>query len=357
MSVPPAAVEAVVEHPTRNRLLAGILVLLILFACSAAAVLVVPLVIALLASLTLAPAVRMLCRWRLPRPLAAFTVMTIALALLFGVFASMVGPARSWSSRVPLVSARIAHAVSDLRAPLQAMNQAGDALAKITTGGDNGLQRVVESGPSQLGQMLSATPAVLASVVATLLLCFIFLSRGDNLLRKLVELAPELHIKKDIVLGTRSAQHELSTYMITIATINATLGALTALALWGFGVEDPWLFGGLVAVLNFMPFLGPLLAALLLIGAGFSRFEAPWAALSVPAVFLLLHFIESQLVTPLVVGRRLALDPIMVFLALMLFGWLWGFAGLLLAMPLVTCARIVAERVPAWSAFATLLSA
>jgi predicted PurR-regulated permease PerM len=99
-----------------------------------------------------------------------------------------------------------------------------------------------------------------------------------------------------------------------------------------------------------------MLAVLILIVVGFSQFATPLAALSVPGAFLLLHLIEGQLVTPLIVGRRLALDPVMVFLALMLFGWLWGVAGLLLAMPLLTCARIVAERVPAWSILAKVLA-
>jgi predicted PurR-regulated permease PerM len=123
------------------------------------------------------------------------------------------------------------------------------------------------------------------------------------------------------------------------------------------GVDDPLLWGGVVAVLNFAPFIGPMLAVMVLVVVGFSRFETPLAALSVPGVFLGLHLIEGQLVTPLIVGRRLSLDPVMVFLALMLFGWLWGVAGLLLAMPLLTCVRIVAERIPAWSTLAKLLAA
>jgi len=190
-----------------------------------------------------------------------------------------------------------------------------------------------------------------------LLLIFIFLLHGDALLRKFVELAPELYMKKDIVIATRSAQHDLSTYMVTIAAINSVLGLLTASALWWLGVDAPLLWGGVVAVLNFAPFIGPMFAVMILVVVGFSRFETPLAALSVPGIFLVLHLVEGQLVTPFIVGRRLALDPVMVFLALMLFGWLWGVPGLLLAMPLLTCVRIVAERIPAWNALAKMLAA
>ena len=345
-------------HPTRNRLLAGILVLLVLYTCAAAAVLIVPLLLAVLISLMLAPAVRLLCRWHLPRVLATLLVLLSALMLTGSLLASLVAPARVWMVQVPKSIDRMDRALSDLRRPLSAATHASEQIAKLATiGGEGKSRRVVDAGPSRIAQMLSAAPAMLVSMVATLFLVFIFLLHGDALLRKFVELAPALRIKKDIVLATRSAQHELSTYMITIAAINAMLGLLTAAALWYLGVDDPLLWGGVIAVLNFAPFIGPMLAVMILIVVGFSRFDVPLAALSVPGVFLVLHLIEGQLVTPLIVGRRLALDPVMVFLALMLFGWLWGVTGLLLAMPLLTCVRIVAERVPAWSALAKVLGA
>ena len=345
-------------HPTRNRLLAGILVLLVLYTCAAAAALIVPLVLAVLLSLMFAPAVRLLCSWHLPRGLSALLVLLCTLVLTAALLASLVGPARAWVVQVPKSIARIELALNALRSPLVAATHMGEQIAKIANvDGDNKPQRVVEAGQGRIAQILNATPAAFASMIATVLLIFVFLSHGDALLRKLVELAPALRIKKDIVMASRSAQHELSTYMITIAAINAVLGLLTAGALWWLGVDDPLLWGGVAAVLNFAPFIGPMLTVMVLVVVGFSCFETPLAALAVPGVFLALHLIEGQLVTPLIVGRRLALDPVMVFLALMLFGWLWGVAGLLLAMPLLTCVRIVAERIPAWTALAKMLGA
>lgn len=360
MNATPDSVDSsiVAEHPTRNRLLAGILVLLVLYTCAAAAVLIVPLLLALLLSLMLAPAVRLLCRWHLPRALATMLVLVCTVALAGSLLASLVTPVRAWMVQVPTSLARIELALNDLRRPLLAATHASDQIAKFTNiGGDSKPQRVVDAGQSRIAQVLGAAPVALASLIATLLLLFIFLLHGDALLRKLVELAPALHMKKDIVLATRSAQRELSTYMLTIAAINSALGLLTALALWCLGVGDPLLWGGVVAILNFAPFVGPMVAVSILVVVGFVRFETPLAALSVPGVFLVLHLLEGQLVTPLIVGRQLALDPVMVFLALMLCGWLWGVTGLLLAMPLLTCVRIVAERVPAWSALAKILGA
>ena len=345
------------EHPTRNRLLAGILALLVLHACALAAAIIVPLLLALLISLMLAPAVRFLCRWRLPRALSVVAVMLVALLLTTALIGSLIGPARSWAAQVPKSLSRMEMAVSGLRSPLREASKASEQIAKLTDldGGGSRPQKTQETEPGRLTQMLKATPGALTSLVLTSLLILIFLLHGEALLRKLVELAPALRLKKEIVLATRSAQHELSRYMISITTINGILGGLTALALWALGVDNPLLWGGIAAILNFVPFVGPMVTAALLVVVGFAQFTAPLSALYVPGVFLGLHFIEGQLLTPLVVGRRLALDPVMVFLALMLFGWLWGVAGLLMALPLLTCLRIVAQRWPGSNTLARLL--
>jgi predicted PurR-regulated permease PerM len=356
MSTPePVDVSVVAEHPTRNRLLAGILALLVLHACAVAAVLVVPFLLAVLLSLMLSPAVRLLCNWKLPRVIAVILVMLIALLALGSLVGSLAGPAKTWAEQVPTSITRIEHALRALRSPLREATETGEKLARLTEiEGDSKLQRVVESGPSRLEQMMHATPAALASVVATLVLIFIFLVKGDGLLRKLVELAPALHLKKDIVIATRSAQSELSTYIVTITGINIVLGLSVAGAMWWLGVATPLLWGGLAAMLNYFPFVGPMLVIVILTVVGFGQFDSVLAALAVPSAFVVLNAL-IELVTPQIVGRRLALDPVMVFLAMMLCGWLWGPTGLLLAMPLLTCVRIIAERIPNWSPLAKLL--
>jgi len=359
-TIPPDPTEMAVaeEHPSRNHLLTGILLLLVIGACTVASMAVVPLLLAILLSLMLAPAVRLLCNWRVPRVLATMLVLMCTLLVVGTLLLSLASNARTWLTRVPIAISRMELVLDKVRRPLLAATHASEQFTKYTNvDGDSKTQQLVEAGPSRMTRLLSATPPVLASMTVTLVLVFIFLLHGDALLRKFVELAPALHIKKDIVIATRSAQHELSTYIITITGINCVVGLLTASALWGLGVDDPLLWGGVVAVLNFMPFVGPMLSTAVLILVGFACFEAPLAALSVPGVFLALRLFEGQIATPMVVGRRLALDPVMVFLALILFGWMWGVVGLLLALPLMACLRIVAERIPAWNTLAKMLGA
>lgn len=345
-----------VQHPTRNRLLAGILVLLALYTCTFAAVLIVPILLALLISLMLAPAVRFACRWHVPRSVATSLVVAMMVALVGTLVASLVGPARDWVTRAPDSIERIERVVRGLLRPLEAATQATEGFARLTEIVDGaGSQRVMEVGSGHLAQLLSATPAVLTSIGVTLLLSFVFLLHGDGLMRKAVALAPELRMKKVVVNVVRDVQHELSVYMLTITLINGLLGLATAAGLWLMGVEQPLLWGGVAAVLNFAPYVGPTMTALALTVVGFSTFQSPLVALCVPGLFLFLHAIEGQWMTPMVVGRRLALDPVVVFLALVVLGWLWGVAGLLMALPLLTCVRIVAARIPAWRPLATLL--
>jgi len=244
-----------------------------------------------------------------------------------------------------------------VRRPFQAATEATRELGKLTQMDSSQAQvRVVDTSPGLLTQALSAAPSVLAGVVISIFLTFLFLLHGDDLLRKFVMLAPHLRAKRDMVEATRHAQRELSMYVITITLINAGLGLATAGALYLMHVHDPLLWGGVAAVLNFAPFIGPLLTMAALTVVGFTEFSSPSLALAVPAVFLGLHMIEGQLLTPHLVGRRMALDPVVVFVSLILLGWMWGVAGLLIAVPLLTCAKIVAERMEDGHVLALLLS-
>jgi predicted PurR-regulated permease PerM len=216
--------------------------------------------------------------------------------------------------------------------------------------------RVVDSGPSPFASALSAAPAVIAGIVITIVLTFLFLLHGDELLRKFVAIAPHLRAKRDLVEATRTAQSEISMYVITVTLINAGLGLATAGALWLLGVHDPLLWGGVAAILNYAPFIGPMVTAVALLVVGFAEAATPALALAPPAAFLGLHLLEGQLLTPHLVGRRLALDPVMVFIAMLVLGWMWGVAGFLLAVPLLTCAKIIAERIEGGDTIAALLS-
>jgi predicted PurR-regulated permease PerM len=367
-AAPPVAVAAVADEPPatstqplrasrqRNRLLGAIVIAILVYTCVIAQAVIVPVLVAMLLGLMLAPAVRLLERWRIPRAFGALLAVVFTMAVTGGAVAMLATPARAWMARTPQALAHLETALRDLRKPLQAATSAAHDLGKLANLDGGQPVPVVNTSPGFFSQALVAAPGVLAGVIVVVFLLFLFLLHGDDLLRKFVTLAPHLRAKRDLVGATRQAQHELSLYMITITLINTGLGLATAAALFALKIPDPLLWGGVAALMNFAPFVGPLLTSVALTVVGFGEFASPLSALAAPAAFLGLHLIESQLVTPHLVGRRLALDPVMVFLALIALGWMWGVAGLLLAVPLLSCAKIIAERAPDGNIVATLLS-
>jgi len=344
----------------RNRLLAMILGLFLLTLSALAAKVVVPVLVAILFSVMLAPAVRLLTQWHLPRALASLFVLSIAIASGALLLNALAKPALDWITHAPKAIEQFAHQVQQLWRPIaDASKKATEQIANMTQSAPNAAPvRVVDTSTSDaLFQLVSAAPAVIMEILVTLLLAFVFLQHGDAVLRKLVELAPDWHAKRGVVVATRDAQRDLSVYVFTISVINAVLGIATATALWALGIPDALLWGGVAAVFNFAPYIGPMVTVVALSVVGITSQHSLLLGLAPPAAFLGLHLVESFVVTPFLAGRRLALDPIMIFLSLLLFGWMWGIAGLLIAVPLLTCLKIIASRVPSWAALAKLLSA
>ena len=362
--VPPASLEPVEstaeETPSapqlRNRLQIAIVVILTLYTCAIAEAVVVPVLVAVLFGLMLAPPVRLLERSRVPRAIGSLLMVLLSMAIIGGAIMALASPAREWAQRMPSALVRIETVMKDIRRPFQVATEATRELGKITQMDGSNQLRVVDAGPSPFAAALSAAPAVLAGIIITIVLTFLFLLHGDELMRKFVALAPHLRAKRDFVEATRTAQSEISMYVITVTLINAGLGVATAIALWLLGVRDPLLWGGIAALLNFAPFIGPMVTTVALLVVGFGEAATPALALAPPAAFLGLHLLEGQILTPHLVGRRLALDPVMVFIAMLVLGWMWGVAGFLLAVPLLTCAKIIAERVESGQVTVTVLS-
>lgn len=341
----------------RNRLLAAVLAMLVLYAFVLAKTLIVPMLLGVLLSLLLAPAVRRLQRWHVPRPLSALLVLSAALAVVIGAVVVLAGPAQTFLARAPESLQRIEQAISEWRKPIvDASRRASQSLERITQ-----LERDVAQVPSAnhepglLRRLLATMPAVVAGFVVVIFLTFLLLVYGDAILRKAVSMLPRFRERRRVVETTRRTQNELSAYVGTMTLINIGLGLAVAAAMAMLGLEDPWLWGGMAALLNFAPYVGPTINAILLTLAGFGQFAESWQALTVPAVFILIQMLESELITPLVLGRRLALDPVMVFLSLLILGWLWGVIGVLIAVPVLTGVRICAEQVPGWQPLARLL--
>ena len=137
--------------------------------------------------------------------------------------------------------------------------------------------------------------------------------------------------------------------------VNLALGGAVALALWLLGVEQPLLWGGIAAMVNYAPYLGMAIMVAVLIVVGFVQFDTLGMALSVPGAYIVLNLIESEIITPHVIGRSMQIDPLVVILSLLVLGWMWGLVGILIAVPVLTCFKIIAEKIPGLTPVAQLI--
>ena len=337
---------------SNSRLLWTLVIIIGLYTCYFASSLILPVVMAAFFAMLLSPLInRAPLRW-LPRGLAALFLVAALVAGLGAVAMFVARPAAEWTRNVPFLLREAAPKLKEMVEPIQDARRASESFDEFT-GGDNDDDSVVVRPPST--DLLAATPRVLGAVLAVLLLTFAFLVYGDDVLNKLLRLRrtrAQKRLTADIV---QHIQSDLSRYVLTISATSAVLGGATAAYLWYLGVADPLLWGVLAAALNLTPFVGPLLTAMLLALVGLSQFDTIGAAMLPAAGFLILHALESNLLTPMVLGRTMSINPLAIILWLLLWGWVWGVMGLLVAVPMLVCLKIVASRVEAWQGWSKLL--
>ena len=150
--------------------------------------------------------------------------------------------------------------------------------------------------------------------------------------------------KRRAILLVGRLRQQLSRYILTVTIINATLGLATGAALWVLGVEDAILWGVLVGLLNYAPYVGTMVSTFILCIAGFVQFGLVVSALFPALVFLGLNLLESQIFTPTILGQHMRLNPLIMILWLLIWGSLWGAIGVLIAVPLLMCLKLVAEQ-------------
>lgn len=357
---PETPAQAASSHAARlaamrsnSRLLWTLVIIIGLYTCYFASSLILPLVMAAFFAMLLSPLInRAPLRW-LPRGLAALFLVGALVGSLGAVAVFVARPAAEWTRNVPFLLREAAPKLKGMIEPIQEARRASESFDEFTGGNGNDAERVVVRPPTT--DLLSATPRVLGSLLAVLLLTFTFLVYGDDLLNKLLRLRrtrAQKRLTADIV---QHIQSDLSRYVLTISATSAMLGGVTAAYLWYLGAEDPLLWGVVAAGLNLTPIMGPLVMAMLLALVGLSQFDTMGAALMPAAGYVVFNALESNLLTPMVLGRTMRINPLAIILWLLLWGWLWGVVGLLVAVPMLVCLKIVASRVEAWQGWSKLL--
>ena len=353
--------EAPADERPRPRSSAASIVLAVLavaFTLWAAQDLILPVLLAMFLALVGNPIIRLLRRARLPRFLGALLVLAMGIAGSVLLAQQLVQPAGEWIRELPREIGQLAPKLRSLAKPVQDANKAAENIARAA-GGENTSKpvQVVKTEVNDPYKALTATPRMVASVLAVVLLTFFFMVYGQDLQRNAIALLPGRQQKKLTVEILQAIESEISRYVLTISIINVLLGLAYAACLYFFlalPLDEALLWGTMAAILNFAPYVGPLIGMVAMLAMGFLTYQ-PWQSLAPAAIYLGLHTLEGQLVTPIVLGKRMALSPLLLILALMVFGWLWGILGLLLAVPLLVCVKIVLAKVDGLEGWARLL--
>ena len=359
---PPDAPAAPAPPPPRPRASAPVLVLATLaggYTLWAAQDLLLPVLLAMFFALVGNPIIRVLRRLYVPRFLGALIVLLGGMAVTGLLAQKMLPSAMEWAQQAPREMRQLAPKLRELTKPVQDANKAAENFARAAAGTQTGRQpQVVQATPDDPYGKLLATPRVLASLLAVVLLTFFFMVYGQDLQRRAIALLPDRQKKKLTVEILHAIEIEISRYVLTISVINAVVGLVFAACLHlflGVPLDEALLWGTMAMLLNFAPYVGPLIGIIVMLLMGFASYEEPLRALVPAAIYLGLHTLEGQIVTPIVLGKRMALSPLVLILALMLFGWMWGIIGLLLSVPLLVCVKLVLAQVEGMGGWARLL--
>ncbi len=333
----------------------GLFVLAAVYTLHAARELLVPIVVAALFKIMLEPVVRVFGRVRIKPPLAAAIVMIFLLAALAAGVVVLIDPAAEWLDRLPVALRRIEATIAKFRGPVDQMTAAADRVEKIAGMDESGGGA---AAPEQsLPQMLfSGVWNLAGAALVMLVLLYFLLASGDLFLRKLVKVLPRLDDKRRAVEVARQIENEVSRHLLAMTAINFALGGVTAVALYFAGMPNPVLWGLVGALLNYIPYVGPLIGSAIVGAAAFITFDQPSQVLLVVAIFFAITSLEGNLLTPLLLGRRLALNPVAVFIALSFWSFLWGTIGALLAMPLLIVLKALCDRIPRLTTLGEFLS-
>jgi len=320
--------------------------LLVLYTFYFARTVFMPVVLACMLNLVLTPVVLALARAHIPAPAGAGLVVFVFLFVLgVGLF-TLAEPAAEWLRRLPFVIDQLSDRLDFVRAPADQLKKAEEALSNLGGTPDQAAQVVVVQQTTSLRELLlNETSRFAIGSVTTLVLLYFMLAMGDKFLRRVVAALPDFRTKKQVVEITHQMQSDMSHYLLTVSVINVAFGAVVAVGLFATGMPNPLLWGAMAGLINYIPFLGHTVSAIVIAVVALLSFDDLGTALIPPGIFIVIAALEGNVVTPMILARRLTLNPVAVVAALLIWGYVWGIVGLLLAVPLLVVMKIACDRI------------
>jgi predicted PurR-regulated permease PerM len=322
---------------------------------------VLPVVLACVAGMTLKPLIRWLSCCHIPPAISAAVVLCFLVSAIGIGFFQLGRPALTWMNEAPQHMTELRQRVLKIFPRLARFSEAAAAMNNL---GETEEEKIAEQKQAPTvevkysrgaSSILNWTGTFLAGIGETLVLLYLLLASGDLFLQKLVRVMPTLHDKKRAVEISHEIQQNISNYLSSVSLINLGLGIAVSGGLYFLGVPNAAMWGMLVAILNFVPYFGPFVGIILLATVGLLTFDTLGQGLLPAAWYLLLHLLEANLITPVLLGRRFTLNPVVVFVSLIFWTWIWGVPGALLSVPILVSVKVVCDRFPTLSSVSELL--
>ena len=350
--------NAAMQTPRTRSIEATVLTTLaVLYSLYFAREFLIPIVFALLLNFLLSPLVRFCSRLKMKPPLSAALIVLLFVAGIGGSIYQLAGPAQGWIAAAPQSFGKAQVKLRKFIRPVQQVSknveQAADAV-----GGNAPVKTaplVVQSGPTFSSRLFGTTQRLAAGMLEVFILLYFLLAGGDLFLQKLIKVLPHFNDKVKAVEIARATESAVSAYLTTAILVNVCEGAIVAGVFWLLGMPNVLLWGALVACLELVPYLGALTAVVVFLVAGLSIFPDLGHALLVPGSFLAINLLQSNIATPLLLGHRLTLNPVAIFVGLAFFFWIWGVAGAFVAVPLLATFKIFCDHITSLAAIGEFL--
>jgi len=359
---PDPAEGAAVDHPdikklgealrdqveVRSLATTGLFVLAAFYTLYFARAFFLPVILAVLLDFLLSPLIRGLKRARIPEPLGAALVIVALLGTAGIAVYGLVEPAKEWGAKLPSSMREAQSRLRKLRTPVEQVSKTAQQVEEVAKVNDGTkAPEVVIKGPSLTERLFGTTQTLVASAVEVIILLYFLLAAGDLFLQKLIKVLPQLRDKKKAVAIARETEASISTYLVTVTLVNLGLGIAVAAVMFLLKMPNPVLWGALAALAEFVPYIGATALIALLTLAGLVTFEQTSHALLVPAAYLAVNMLQSQFISPLILGRRLTLNPVAIFVGLVFWWWIWGVPGAFIAVPLIATFKIFCDHIEA----------
>ena len=343
----PEVVQAAISSPAKVRYFAinGLFLLAIFYTLYFAADFVLPVALALLMSLLLLPLVSLLTKARIPEAIGSALSIVVLILVLAGLASLIYQPATSFLQDFPHHLRQIQERLTFLSASLKQAGHTSEQVEQLMGSNQNSATVVTLKGPGAIQVLFSQTPVFSAKLIVVTILAYFLLAHREAFLLKAVEAVPTFQDKRRVVDIAKEIQTSIARYLVSVTLLNLGLGVSVGVGVGLLGLANPLMWGVAAFLLNYIPFIGAVCGIVLIAIASLIQFENIWYACLAPILYLVLNALESNFVTPQFLGKWMTLNPVAIFLSFLFWGWLWGVAGMLLAVPILATVKIFCDRV------------